>query len=71
MAQVRMRKLESQGPAGPDEHGQGQLAGHQSTAPAQGADTQRAAGCQARISARLSARELGGLPLLGRAARGL
>ena len=38
---------------------------------AQRADDERAAGCQARVPARLSARELGRLPLLGRAARGL
>lgn len=37
------------------QHGQGQLAAHQAEAPAQGADAQRAAGCQARVSARLSA----------------
>ena len=55
----------------PVQHGQGQLAAHQAAARAEGADAQRAAGCQARVSARLSARELGGLPLLGRAARGL
>ena len=55
----------------PVQHGQGQLAAHQAAAPAEGADAQRAAGGQARVSARLSARELDGLPLLGRAARGL
>ena len=55
----------------PVQHGQGQLAAHQAAARAEGADAQRAAGCQARVSARLSARELDGLPLLGRAAGGL
>ena len=53
------------------QHEQGQLAAHQAAAPAEGADARRAAGGQARVSARLSARELDGLPLLGRAARGL
>ena len=31
------------------QHGQGQLAAHQTAAPAEGADAQRAAGCQARV----------------------
>ena len=53
------------------QHGQGQLAAHQAAASAEGADARRAAVCQASVSTRLSARELDGLPLLGRAARGV
>jgi 5-methylcytosine-specific restriction endonuclease McrA len=53
------------------QHEEGKLDAHQAPAPAQGADAQRAAGSQARVSARLSARELDGLPLLGRPARGV
>ena len=37
------------------QHGQGQLAAHQTAAPAERADAQRVAGCQARVSTRLSA----------------
>jgi 5-methylcytosine-specific restriction endonuclease McrA len=48
----------------PMQHGQVQLA---AAAPAEGADAQRAAGGKAHVSARLSARELDRLPLLGRA----
>ena len=53
------------------QHRQGQLAAHQASPRAQGANDERAAGRQARVPTRLSARELGRLPLLGRAARGL
>src|SRR4029453_1623600 len=53
------------------QHEEGKLDAHQAPAPAQGADARRAAGGQARLSARLSARELDGLPLLGPPARGL
>jgi hypothetical protein len=53
------------------QHGLGQLAARQAAPPAQGTDAHGVVGCQARVSARLSARKLGGLPLLGRTARGL